>query len=66
MKFEANTDTETGDRTFTLRISSIDLRDVNLTNFDALLLSECEKSPKISDKVLALETLVRRIEESLA
>lgn len=36
----------------------------NLTHFDHLLIAECERSDKASDKLLALETIVRRIEEA--
>ena len=38
----------------------------NLTPFDRLLVRDCEGSAKASDHLLALETIVRRIEECAA
>lgn len=36
----------------------------SLDHFDRLLIRDCEGSEKVSDHLLALETIVRRIEES--
>jgi len=54
---------ERGSRIYNLEITDDDLRLVNLLKVDELLIEECEKSEKISDKLLALETIARRIEE---
>lgn len=49
---------------FRLKIFPLDLRRMErLDELDRLLLKECEKSEKCSDKLLALETIVRRIEQ---
>lgn len=37
-----------------------------LDRFDHLLIADCEGSNKVSDKLLMLETIARRIEESSA
>lgn len=49
---------------YNLTVPDGDLAKMKLHDFDRLLLVECEKSKKVSDKLLALETIVRRIEES--
>ena len=48
---------------YTLTIPSRDMVQVKLYPHDRLLLNEIEKSNKISDKLLGLEMLCRRIEE---
>jgi len=50
--------------TYTLKIDDADMCAVNLTAFDHMMLRECEGSESIADKMLALETLCRRVEES--
>ena len=57
-------DFESGDRVFTLRIRSRELVAIELQPFDRLLLADCDRSDKVSDKLLALETVARRIEEA--
>ena len=47
-----------------LKIADTDTVKMKLHPFDAALLSECERSDKVSDKILALETITRRIEEA--
>ena len=51
------------ERVLELRISSMDLACPLITRWDKLLLEECEKSDLLSDKLLALEMIVRRNEE---
>lgn len=52
-------------RTFTLTLSDAALRRAKLTPFDRKLLAECDgPDATVSDKLLGLETLVRRIEEA--
>ena len=48
---------------YILEIDRSDYADFFPTEFDDLLIQECNASEKISDKLLALETIVRRIEE---
>jgi hypothetical protein len=45
---------------------SREIKPMNLTHFDRVLIHDCEDSDKASDKLLALETIVRRIEEATA
>lgn len=52
-----------GNKTFTFYLNVSDLVKFNPDKFDRFLLSECEKSPKTSDKLLALETIYRKVEE---
>jgi len=49
---------------YKLEIDNFELYKVSFYSHDRLLFDECEKSDKISDKLLALEKVVRRIEES--
>lgn len=63
MKFEQRRDTDADVIEYKLTITGGDMAAVELLGFDKLLLRECETSGKISDKLLALETLARRIEE---
>ncbi len=39
-----------------------DLVDIDFTPFDYVLLRECEKSPSIADKLLAIELIARKLE----
>lgn len=48
---------------YTVEITSQDLEEARLTAFDRRLIHECEGSSRVSDKLLALETLARRIED---
>ena len=47
-----------------IEITLTDQLRAKLQNWDHLLLRECEKSTSIADKVLGLEMITRRIEES--
>lgn len=49
---------------FHLKIYPLDMMKVQLDSFDRLLLKDCGASESCADKLLALETLVRRIERS--
>lgn len=49
-----------------LEFDSVDMAKATLDPMDQALLRECELSGSISDKVLALETITRRIEEKYA
>jgi hypothetical protein len=53
----------TRNHVYHLEISDVEFVLMRLDNFDTLLLKECEGSDSIADKLLALETLARRIEE---
>lgn len=57
-------DFKTDEDVFELRFNTLDMVECPLDNFDRALLHECNKSKKVSDKLLALETIVRRLEES--
>lgn len=46
-----------------LRISSDDMQSLQLDAFDQRLLEECGASDKASDKLLAAEMIVRRLEQ---
>lgn len=47
-----------------LAIEENEIARAQFNRFDELLISECEKSEKVSDKLLALETIVRKIEQA--
>ena len=64
MIFEYTDSLDRDERVYKLTISNRDMMVVGFQPFDRLLLTECEESSKISDKLLALETIARRIEES--
>lgn len=56
-------DDKYGEQIYTLRILDEERVRMRLHESDHLLLKECEASNKVSDKLLALETIARRIEE---
>lgn len=56
-------DIKTDERVLELRINSMDLSCPLLTSWDRCLLQECEESDSLADKLLALETIVRRNEQ---
>lgn len=58
-------DFESGERVYTLRIGSGEMVRANLRPFDRVLIADCEGSDKVSDKLLALETIARRVEEAV-
>lgn len=63
MKFIMQDDIANDERIYTLRIRMGEMVCAPLNRFDKLLLADCEGSNKVSDKLLALETIARRIEE---
>lgn len=63
MKFEQHRHPATNDLYVSLVFEGFELRSVKLTDFDRALLRECEESSSIADRLLAFETMARRIEE---
>lgn len=53
----------TNDRVFIIVLSERDFITSELDDLDTLLLEECGKSNKISDKLLALQVVVSSIEK---
>ena len=47
---------------YTITVFDSDLKQIKFDNFDRLLFDECDKSNKISDKLLALEKVARLLE----
>lgn len=66
MRFTVSRDIEKDLYRATLEIEAGDMLNVELSQTDRALLRECEQSGSISDKLLALETITRRIEETYA
>lgn len=64
MRFERRDSGEDSPVIFTLMITASERVAARLDDWDRRLIAECEKSSSISDKLLALETIVRRIEEA--
>jgi hypothetical protein len=65
MEYKETMDPLTRDRIITVVLREEDFVVNNLFDeFDRLLLEECEKSNSVADKILALETVVRRYEQS--
>ncbi|HUU88395.1 MAG TPA: hypothetical protein VMX17_11680 [Candidatus Glassbacteria bacterium] len=64
MRILSYNDTAQSKRRYLITIDDIDMMDVNFTDFDRSILKDCEKSNSIADKILALELIARRIEES--
>lgn len=54
----------TRDRIITVVLKEEDFVNNLFDKLDRLLLEECEKSNSVADKILALETIVRRYEQS--
>ncbi len=63
LEFTKETSLQHRDTTYILRITDLVLEDVKLYFQDHQLIRECEKSKKISDKLLMLEMIVRRVED---
>ena len=64
MKIEWRDEFETGDKVIKLRITATEMQRVHLDRFDRLLLNDCGgPNASISDRILGLETLCRRIEQ---
>ena len=65
MEYKETMDPLTRDRIITVVLREEDFVVNNLFDeFDRLLLEECGKSNSVADKILALETVVRRYEQS--
>ena len=64
MIFEFTDSLDRNERVFKLTITNDEMMRCGFQPFDRLLLTECEASSAISDKLLALETIARRVEES--
>jgi hypothetical protein len=62
MKFEMVESIERNERTFVLTLSNSEYVMTPLTQFDKALVAECDNSDKVSDKLLALETITRCLE----
>ncbi len=63
MKLEVTQDIANNEQIYTLTIPYFEWMKARIYPQDKLLFDECDKSDKLSDKILGLETLVRRIEE---
>jgi hypothetical protein len=63
LKYSESFDPTNLTNTVTIEINDLEMVLLKLDRFDRLLLDECNKSNKISDKLLALECMARRIEE---
>ena len=63
MELQYSRDWDRNQRIYILTIPMREIMKAKLHAFD-LLLDECEKSKSIADKLLALETIARRIEEA--
>jgi hypothetical protein len=59
-------DIATGDRVIVIRLSKVDMASAKYDNFDKALFEDIDSDPEatISDRLLGLETMVRRIEQS--
>lgn len=51
-------------KVFTIIIDDTDTIGIKYSNWDLRLFEECEKSNQIADKLLALETIVRKVEQN--
>lgn len=47
-----------------IEIEGFEYTRAKFSPFDRMLIADCETSEKVSDKLLALETIARKIEES--
>lgn len=63
MTFEHYRHPATGDYSVSLTLTEEELESIKCTGFDRALFKECEESNSIADKLLALEAVVRKIEE---
>lgn len=64
MKFEEHQVDMRGSRKYVLDLDDSELMPLNLDKFDRMLIRECGASNSIADKLLALECIVRKIEQS--
>jgi hypothetical protein len=64
MKLIVDTSIETLETTYTLKITHSDMEKARIKPYDQVLFDDCNgEDATISDKLLALETLARRVEE---
>lgn len=63
MKFIAETSPISKHTIYTLVISDVDLMKIDIDRFTTVLLAECAKSDKVSDKLIALTEIVKKIED---
>jgi len=63
MKAKLYRDLKTNEQVYEIRIDSLDLSCPLLDSWDRKLIKECDESTTLSDKLLALETIIRRNEE---
>ena len=64
MKLTKTNYAESDEIEFRLKINGSELMQIKFNKFDYALIDECEKSSTISDTLLALEMIARKIEES--
>lgn len=64
MQLTAQVDPKNLRRVFVLEIHESELIRVPLTAADRLVLQDCESSDSVADKLLALELIARKIEQS--
>jgi len=64
MKMEVTSDLDNMTIRYTITISGSDWAKAKFYPMDRVLLDECERSERLSDKLLGLETIVRRIEQT--
>ena len=65
MKIKSFHDAETETNKYIIEVSLQEFASIKFDEFDWKLLDECSKSTKISDALLALETIARKIEEQI-
>ena len=63
IKFDVSYNLQKNKRTYTLSIDDANIIECRLSKFDRLLIEKCEESMFVADKLLGLETIIRRIEE---
>jgi len=63
MKLEVTQDLEKREQIYVLTIPYDEWIRAKFHDFDGALFAECDSSNKVSDKLLGMETLARRIEE---
>jgi hypothetical protein len=66
MKLTSNKSLTQDKTIFVLEIGGEEQASISLDRFDVLLLNECNKNDSIADKLLALETIARKIEQTEA
>ena len=64
MRYTEETDTRSHAMKITVEIDDLEMVGCKTDEFDRRLLRECNRSSSVADKILALETIARRIEEA--